>query len=184
MNFLKTELEGVFIIEPQVFGDDRGYFIESYNQKKWEEAGFDLNFKQDNESSSSYGVIRGLHFQKPPYAQTKLVRVVKGEILDVAVDLRVGSPTYGKHISVILNESNKRQLLVPKGFAHGFSVLSETAIVNYKCDEFYHAEMEESIKFNDETLNIDWKIDTGDVLISDKDLKSEGFNSYSKCFSY
>ena len=160
MNIIKTDIEGVLIIEPKVFGDARGYFFESFNQKGFkEQTGVDVLFVQDNESCSSKGVVRGLHFQLPPYAQSKLVRVVEGTVLDVAVDIRKWSPTYGKHVSVELSAENKRQFFLPKGFAHGFAVLSERAVFQYKCDEYYHPEAEGAIAWDDPTLAIDWKID-------------------------
>src|SRR6185503_19410035 len=170
MNFIQTGIEDLILIEPKVFGDSRGFFFESYNEKSFVSGGINIKFVQDNQSRSSYGVIRGLHFQKSPFAQTKLVRVVNGKILDVGVDLRKGSPTYGKHYSVELSAENKRQLIIPKGFAHGFSVLSETADVLYKCDEFYHKESEGGIIYNDSTLNIDWKIPADKAIVSEKDL--------------
>jgi len=175
MNFIQTGIEDLILIEPKVFGDSRGFFFESYNEKSFVSGGINIKFVQDNQSRSSYGVIRGLHFQKSPFAQTKLVRVVNGKILDVGVDLRKGSPTYGKHYSVELSAENKRQLLIPKGFAHGFSVLSETADVLYKCDEFYHKESEGGIIYNDSTLNIDWKIPADKAIVSEKDLLQPTF---------
>lgn len=168
----KTDIEGVLIIEPKVFGDARGYFLESFNAKEFaEKTGLNINFVQDNESMSSYGVMRGLHFQIPPYTQSKLVRCVKGAVLDVAVDIRKGSPTYGKHVAVELTEDNHRQFFVPRGFAHGFAVLSETAVFQYKCDEFYHPEVDGGISILDNSLGIDWKIPTEKALLSDKDTK-------------
>lgn len=168
----KTDIEGVLIIEPKVFGDARGYFLESFNAKEFaENTGLNINFVQDNESMSSYGVMRGLHFQIPPYTQSKLVRCVKGAVLDVAVDIRKGSPTYGKHVAVELTEDNHRQFFVPRGFAHGFAVLSETAVFQYKCDEFYHPEVDGGISILDNSLGIDWKIPTEKALLSDKDTK-------------
>lgn len=168
----KTDIEGVLTIEPKVFGDARGYFLESFNAKEFaEKTGLNINFVQDNESMSSYGVMRGLHFQIPPYTQSKLVRCVKGAVLDVAVDIRKGSPTYGKHVAVELTEDNHRQFFVPRGFAHGFAVLSETAVFQYKCDEFYHPEVDGGISILDDSLGIDWKIPTEKALLSDKDTK-------------
>ncbi len=168
----KTDIEGVLIIEPKVFGDARGYFLESYNAKEFsEKTGLNITFVQDNESMSSYGVMRGLHFQNPPYTQSKLVRCVKGAVLDVAVDIRKGSPTYGKHVAVELNEDNHRQFFIPKGFAHGFAVLSETAVFQYKCDEFYHPEADGGISILDDSLGIDWKIPIEKALLSEKDTK-------------
>ena len=168
----KTDIEGVLIIEPKVFGDARGYFLESFNAKEFaEKTGLNINFVQDNESMSSYGVMRGLHFQNPPYTQSKLVRCVKGAVLDVAIDIRKGSPTYGMHVAVELTEDNHRQFFVPRGFAHGFAVLSETAVFQYKCDEFYHPEADGGICILDDSLGIDWKIPTDKALLSDKDTK-------------
>ena len=172
INVIKTDIERVLIIEPKVFGDARGYFLESFNAKEFaEKTGLNINFVQDNESMSSYGVMRGLHFQNPPYTQSKLVRCVKGAVLDVAVDIRKGSPTYGKHVSVELTEDNHRQFFVPRGFAHGFAVLSETAVFQYKCDNFYAPQADGGISILDESLGIDWKIPTDKALLSDKDTK-------------
>lgn len=201
MNVIKTPIDGVLIIEPKVFGDKRGYFFESFSQREFDEKvepilGHTINFVQDNESMSSYGVMRGMHFQRPPYSQSKLVRCVKGAVLDVAVDIRKGSPTYGKHVECLLcgrDEEGERianefkdtlpsyfshltsavglQFFVPRGFAHGFAVLSETAIFQYKCDEFYHPEADGGISILDSSLGIDWKIPTQKVLLSDKDTK-------------
>ena len=169
---IKTNIEGVLIIEPKVFGDARGYFLESFNAKEFaEKTGLNINFVQDNESMSSYGVMRGLHFQRPPFTQSKLVRCVKGAVLDVAVDIRKGSPTYGQHVAVELTEDNHRQFFVPRGFAHGFAVLSETAVFQYKCDEFYHPEADGGISILDDSLGIDWKIPTDKANLSDKDTK-------------
>lgn len=168
----KTDIDGVFIIEPKVFGDARGYFLESFNAREFaEKTGLNINFVQDNESMSSYGVMRGLHFQNPPYTQSKLVRCVKGAVLDVAVDIRKGSPTYGKHVAVELTEDNHRQFFVPRGFAHGFAVLSETAVFQYKCDNFYAPQADGGISILDESLGIDWKIPTDKALLSEKDTK-------------
>ncbi|MGL5789884.1 MAG: dTDP-4-dehydrorhamnose 3,5-epimerase [Bacteroidales bacterium] len=169
MEVIKTDIEGLVIIEPRVFGDDRGYFFESFSQKHFEEKVCKATFIQDNESKSSYGVLRGLHFQKPPYCQSKLVRVVKGKVLDVAVDIRKGSPTFGKYVAVELSEENKRQFFVPRGFAHGFVVLSDEAIFQYKCDNYYSPESEGSVAWNDPTINIDWQIDLQDMKLSYKD---------------
>lgn len=177
----KTEIEGVLIIEPKVFGDARGYFLESFNAKEFaEKTGLNINFVQDNESMSSYGVMRGLHFQRPPFTQSKLVRCVKGAVLDVAVDIRKGSPTYGKHVAVELTEDNHRQFFVPRGFAHGFAVLSETAVFQYKCDNFYAPQADGGISILDNSLGIDWKIPTDKALLSEKDTKHsllKGFDS-------
>jgi len=169
MKAIETYLKDLYIIEPDVFFDSRGYFFESYNQKKFFELNLNYKFIQDNQSKSSYGVIRGLHYQLEPYAQTKLVRVIVGKIFDVAVDIRKNSPTYGKWFGVELSDENNLQLLIPKGFAHGFSVLSDYAIVLYKCDEFYNKESERGIIFNDPELNIDWKIPQDKIIVSLKD---------------
>jgi len=170
MPFHKTEIPGLLIFEPKVFDDPRGYFFESYNENIFKEAGIDLRWVQDNQSSSAYGVIRGLHYQANPHAQVKLVRVLSGKILDVVVDIRKGSPAFGKHFSIELSAENKKQLFIPHGFAHGFSVLSEKAEVLYKCDGFYNKESEGGIHYNDPSLNIDWKIPAGKEIVSDKDL--------------
>lgn len=172
MNVIKTDIEGVLIIEPNVFGDSRGYFFESFNANEFKEkTGLDITFVQDNESMSTYGVMRGLHFQYPPYTQSKIVRCVKGNVLDVAVDIRKGSPTYGKYVSCELTEDNHRQFFIPKGFAHGFAVLSGTAVFQYKCDEFYHPEADGGISILDSSLRIDWHISTDKVILSEKDTK-------------
>ena len=192
MEIIKTAIDGILIIEPKVFGDERGYFFESFSQRDFDEKiipilGHKINFVQDNESMSSYGVMRGLHFQRPPFTQSKLVRCVKGAVLDVAVDIRKGSPTYGQHVSVILAGADMvgtppsfgdgwkgaalRQFFVPKGFAHGFAVLSETAVFQYKCDEFYHSEADGGISILDDSLGIDWHIPTDKALLSEKDTK-------------
>ena len=172
MKVIKTKLEGVVIIEPQVFFDDRGYFFESFSQQRFNEQVAPITFVQDNESKSSYGVLRGLHFQKPPFAQSKLVRVVKGKVLDVAVDLRKGSPTFGQYESVVLSEENKRQFFIPQGFAHGFAVLSEEAIFQYKCDNYYAPQSEGSVRWNDPTTAIDWQLPEKDIILSAKDEKA------------
>jgi len=172
MKVIKTKLEGVVIIEPQVFFDDRGYFFESFSQQRFNEQVAPITFVQDNESKSSYGVLRGLHFQKPPFAQSKLVRVVKGKVLDVAVDLRKGSPTFGQYESVVLSEENKRQFFIPQGFAHGFAVLSEEAIFQYKCDNYYAPQSEGSVCWNDPTIAIDWQLPEKDIILSAKDEKA------------
>ncbi|WP_308920116.1 dTDP-4-dehydrorhamnose 3,5-epimerase [Bacteroides fragilis] len=169
MNIIKTAIEGLVIIEPRLFQDGRGYFFESFNQIEFETKVCKTTFVQDNESKSNYGVIRGLHFQKPPFAQSKLVRVVKGAVLDVAVDIRKDSPTFGNYVSVELTEDNHRQFFIPRGFAHGFSVLSEDAIFQYKCDNFYHSECEGKIAWNDMDLNISWRIPLEDIVLSSKD---------------
>ena len=177
MNVVKTAIEGVVIIEPYVFKDSRGYFFESFSQREFDEKvaipqyGKSIIFVQDNESMSSYGVMRGLHFQVPPFTQSKLVRCVKGSVLDVAVDIRNDSPTFGQHVAVELTEENHRQFFVPRGFAHGFVVLSETAVFQYKCDEFYHPEADGGINIQDETLGIDWQIKMEEALLSEKDTK-------------
>ena len=171
MNIITSEIEGLLILEPKVFGDERGYFFESFSQREFEEKVCKTVFVQDNESKSGYGVLRGLHFQKTPFEQAKLVRVVKGKVLDVAVDIREDSPTFGKHVSVELSEENKRQMFVPRGFAHGFAVLSEEAIFQYKCDNYYMPQAEGGILWNDPVLNIDWKIPMEDVILSEKDKK-------------
>ena len=171
MNVIQTEIQGLVIIEPRIFGDSRGYFFESFSERNFKELVADVDFVQDNESKSSYGVVRGLHFQKPPYTQSKLVRVVKGRVLDVAVDLRKGSPTYGKHVAVELTEDNHRQFFVPRGFAHGFAVLSEEAIFQYKCDNYYAPQSEGAVAWNDPDLGIDWGLPVEDAILSEKDLK-------------
>ena len=169
MKIIETPIPGLLIIEPQVFADQRGYFLESYNQQKLEEAGISTIFVQDNESKSGKGVIRGLHYQLAPYAQTKLVRVIKGRVYDVAVDCRNGSPTFGQAFGLELSEENKLQFFIPQGFAHGFSVLSETAVFSYKCDAFYNPEVDRGIRYNDPALKINWEIDTSEAIVSDKD---------------
>ena len=176
MQVIQTAIPGVLIIEPRVFNDARGYFFESFSQREFDEKvspiiGHAIHFVQDNESMSSYGVMRGLHYQKMPYTQTKLVRCVRGSVLDVAVDIRRGSPTFGQHVAVELTEENHRQFFVPRGFAHGFAVLSETAIFQYKCDEFYHPEADAGINIKDDTLGIDWRIPTAEAILSEKDLR-------------
>ncbi len=182
MNIIKTEINGLFIVEPRVFRDSRGYFFESFNQREFAEKVAPVNFVQDNESKSSYGVVRGLHFQKPPYDQAKLVRVVSGKVLDVAVDLRSGSPTYGKYCSVELSGDNQRQFFIPKGFAHGFSVLSEEVVFQYKCDNFYTPGSEGSVLWDDPDIGIDWGIPYEDVILSEKDRKSPLFKDLEKIF--
>lgn len=170
MKVLTTAIDGVFIIEPRVFGDSRGYFFESYNTYDFKaQTGLEINFVQDNESSSHYGVVRGLHFQLPPFTQSKLLRCVSGRVLDVAVDIRKNSPTYGKYVTCELTEENHRQFFVPKGFAHGFCVLSENAIFQYKCDEFYHPEAEGAIAWNDPDIKIPWPINADEIELSEKD---------------
>ena len=171
MEVVETNIEGVIIIEPRIFKDDRGYFFESFSQREFEEKVCKTTFVQDNESKSGYGVLRGLHFQKPPFAQSKLVRVIKGAVLDVAVDIRKGSPTFGQYVSVELTGDNHRQFFIPRGFAHGFSVLSEEVIFQYKCDNFYSPQSEGAIDWNDPDLNIDWRIPVEEVILSEKDSK-------------
>ena len=184
MEVIKTDIEGVVIIEPKVIKDSRGYFFESFSQREFEEKVHKINFVQDNESMSSYGVIRGLHFQSPPFSQSKLVRCVKGKVLDVAVDIRKGSPTYGHHVAVELSEDNHRQLFIPRGFAHGFAVLSETAIFQYKCDNFYAPMADAGISINDASLGIDWQIPIEQVLMSEKDTKHICLKDFDSPFEY
>lgn len=169
MPFIETGFPGLLVFEPKIFDDNRGYFFESYNRNLFTNEGIEINFVQDNQARSSFGVVRGLHFQKDPYAQTKLIRVLNGEIIDAVVDIRKNSPTYGHAYSILLSAENKKQLLVPKGFAHGYSVISATAEVFYKCDEFYHKETEDGISWNDPSLNIDWGIPADKMIISQKD---------------
>ena len=169
MEIKKTRIPGVVIIEPRLFKDDRGYFFESFSERDFNTQVREIHFVQDNESKSSYGVLRGLHFQKPPYAQSKLVRVIKGAVLDVAVDIRKGSPTFGQHIAVELTEENHRQFFIPRGFAHGFSVLTDEVIFQYKCDNFYAPQSEGALAWDDPELGIDWKIPTDKVILSEKD---------------
>lgn len=176
MNVIETPLKGALIIEPRIFEDARGYFFESFSQREFDRLvspilGHDVRFVQDNESMSSYGVMRGLHFQRPPFTQSKLVRCVRGAVLDVAVDIRKDSPTYGQHVAVELTEQNHRQFFISKGFAHGFAVLSETAVFQYKCDEFYHPEADGGISILDDSLGIDWRIPAEKALLSEKDTK-------------
>ena len=178
MPFTKTEFPGLLIFEPAVYQDDRGYFFESYNEQTWTKEGIDIHFVQDNQSFSHYGVIRGLHYQLDPHPQTKLVRVLLGKILDVAVDIRKGSPTFGKWTSIELSAENKKQFLLPRGFAHGFSVLSETAVVSYKCDGFYDKASEGGIRYDSPELNIDWKVPTDKHIVSGKDLE---LPTYANC---
>ena len=190
MEVIKTGIEGPVIIEPRIFGDARGYFFESFSQREFDEKvaipqyGKPIIFVQDNESMSSYGVMRGLHFQRPPFTQSKLVRCVKGKVLDVAVDIRKGSPTYGQHVTVELTEDNHRQFFVPRGFAHGFVVLSETAVFQYKCDEFYAPQADGGISINDDSLGIDWKIPTENALLSEKDTKHVLLKDFDSPFIY
>ena len=169
MEVIKTDIEGVVIIEPRIFRDDRGYFFESFSQREFQEKVCNTVFVQDNESKSSYGVLRGLHFQKPPYAQSKLVRVIKGAVLDVAVDIRKGSPTFGQHVVVELTEDNHRQFFIPRGFAHGFSVLTDEVIFQYKCDNFYAPQSEGALAWDDPVPGIDWRLPAEKVILSEKD---------------
>ena len=185
MEIIKTNIEGVFIIEPRVFGDSRGYFFESFNAREFKEkTGLDFNIVQDNESMSTYGVMRGLHFQRPPFTQSKLVRCVRGKVLDVAVDIRKGSPTYGQHVAVELTEDNHRQVFIPKGFAHGFVVLSQTAVFQYKCDNFYAPQADGGVSILDESLGIDWRIPTDKALLSDKDTRHPLLKDFETPFTY
>ncbi|MBO5866277.1 MAG: dTDP-4-dehydrorhamnose 3,5-epimerase [Bacteroidaceae bacterium] len=184
MDVIKTEIEGVVIIEPRIFKDDRGYFYESFSQREFEEKVCKTIFVQDNQSKSSYGVLRGLHFQKPPYCQSKLVRCIKGAVLDVAVDIRKGSPTFGKYVAVELSEDNHRQFFVPRGFAHGFAVLTDEAVFQYKCDNFYNKESEGSVAWNDPLLAIDWRIPAENVLLSEKDKLSKTIKDADYLFDY
>lgn len=176
MKFIRTAIPDIIICEPNVFGDDRGYFVETFREDKlWEFLGYKISFCQDNESKSSYGVLRGLHYQLPPFSQTKLVRVIKGRVLDVAVDIRKGSKTFGQHVTVELTEENKKQVLVPRGFAHGFVVLSEEAIFAYKVDNYYSPECDRGIAFDDKLLGIDWKLPRQQMQLSAKDIKQPPF---------
>ena len=184
MPFTKTPIPDLLVFEPAVYGDDRGYFFESYNKQNFIKEGIAFDFVQDNQARSVYGVVRGLHFQQNPHAQTKLIRALEGTILDVVVDLRKNSPAYGNSFSIELSAQNKKQLLVPKGFAHGYSVLSETAEVFYKCDDFYHKELEGGLAFNDPALQIDWKIPAGKMILSAKDTQHAGLSGCQHNFVY
>ena len=184
MEVINTAIDGVVIIEPKVFKDQRGYFFESFSQREFEAKVRKINFVQDNESMSSYGVMRGLHFQRPPYTQSKLVRCVRGKVLDVAVDIRKGSPTYGQHVAVELSEDNHRQFFVPRGFAHGFAVLTDTAVFQYKCDNFYAPQADGGISIKDESLGIDWKIPTDKAILSEKDTLHSCLKDFDSPFSY
>ena len=184
MKFIKTKISDVYIIEPSVFGDNRGYFLESFNLEKFEENVYPIKFVQDNESKSSKGVLRGLHFQKPPYEQAKLLRCIEGKVIDVAVDIRKGSPTYGKHLAVELSGENKRQLFVPRGFAHGFLVLSESATFAYKVDNSYAPEYDSGIKFDDIDLNINWGLTKNEVQLSAKDKNLSTFRDLNSPFNF
>lgn len=183
MNVIKTEIEGVVIIEPRIFTDARGYFFESFSERDFCKEVREVRFVQDNESKSSYGVMRGLHFQRPPFTQSKLVRVIKGAVLDVAVDIRKGSPTYGKHVAVELTEDNHRQFFVPRGFAHGFAVLSDEAVFQYKCDNFYAPEADGGISILDESLGIDWRIPMDKAILSEKDTKHSLLKDFDSPFN-
>jgi dTDP-4-dehydrorhamnose 3,5-epimerase len=183
MKLVNTSIEGLVIIEPIVFRDSRGYFLESYNKKKFEEAIGKISFVQDNESKSSKGVLRGLHFQKPPYAQAKLVRCIEGKVLDIAVDIRKGSDTYGEHVAVELSAENKKQVFIPRGFAHGYLVLSESAIFVYKVDNSYEPEYDAGIRWDDPTLNIQWGVNESEVLVSEKDAKLPFFLEFETPFT-
>lgn len=182
MNVIKTDIEGVVVIEPRVFDDARGYFFESYSKRRFDEVVRPIEFVQDNESMSTRGVIRGLHFQRPPFSQSKLVRCVRGAVLDVVVDIRRGSPTYGRHVAVELTGENRRQLFVPRGFAHGFAVLSDEAVFQYKCDNYYHPESEGGISIADHSLGIDWRIDPAEAILSEKDLHNPMFSDFESPF--
>lgn len=184
MEIKKTRIPGVVIIEPRLFKDDRGYFFESFSERDFNTQVREIHFVQDNESKSSYGVLRGLHFQKPPYAQSKLVRVIKGAVLDVAVDIRKGSPTFGQHIAVELTEENHRQFFIPRGFAHGFSVLTDEVIFQYKCDNFYAPQSEGALAWDDPELGIDWKIPTDKVILSEKDKHHPQLKDAEWVFDY
>jgi len=184
MNISETGLKGLIIIEPRVFNDSRGYFFESYNQERFTEAGIEFRPVQDNESKSTLGVIRGLHYQLNPQAQSKLIRVVQGSIFDVALDIRKGSPTFGKWFGIELDSETKKQLFIPRGFAHGFSVLSETAVIQYKCDNLYNPQLERGINLNDPVINIDWKLNNLPPVISDKDLRNPAFERAEYNFNY
>lgn len=183
MKVIPTDIEGVVILEPRVFADSRGYFFESYNKRQFDENVAPIDFVQDNESSSTRGVMRGLHFQRPPHAQAKLVRCVRGQVLDVAVDIRKGSPTYGRHVSCLLTEENHRQFFIPRGFAHGFAVLSEVAVFQYKCDNYYCPEADGGISILDPSLGIDWGIAAAEAILSDKDRRHPLLAEFDSPFS-
>lgn len=182
MNYIQTEIDGVWIIEPKIFSDPRGYFMEAFKQQEFDATIGQINFIQDNESKSSFGTLRGLHYQKGDYCQAKLVRVIKGEVLDVAVDLRKSSPTFGKHISVLLSDDNKRQLFIPRGFAHGFSVLTDEVIFQYKCDNFYAPQSEGALAWDDPDLGIDWRVPANEIVLSEKDKYHERLRDASWLF--
>ena len=184
MEVIKTKIEGIVIIEPRIFKDARGYFYESFSQKEFDEKVMPIRFVQDNESMSTYGVMRGLHFQRPPFTQSKLVRCCRGAILDIAVDIRKGSPTYGQHVAIELTEENHRQLFIPRGFAHGFAVLSDVAVLQYKCDNFYAPHADAGIQLRDKDLGIDWKIPTENAILSEKDIKHPYLKDFDSPFDY
>ena len=184
MNFIKTDIEGVYILEPRIFNDARGYFFESFSQREFEENVGPVTFVQDNESMSTRGVMRGLHFQRPPFTQAKLVRCVRGAVLDVAVDLRRNSPTYGRHVAVELTDENHRQLFVPRGFAHGFAVLSDVAVFQYKCDNYYAPQADGGISIADTSLGIDWRVDPSQAILSDKDTRHPLLCDFDSPFRY
>ena len=184
MEVIKTAIEGVVIIEPRVFKDSRGYFFESYSKREFDEKVRPVDFVQDNESMSARGVMRGLHFQRPPFSQSKLVRCVRGRVLDVAVDIRKGSPTYGRHVAVELSEENHRQIFIPRGFAHGFAVLSDVAVFQYKCDDYYHPEAEGGISIADGSLGIDWQLDPSEAILSEKDLRHAPLKDFDSPFDF
>ena len=184
MKAIKTEIPGVVLLEPEVFGDARGYFMERFSQRRFDEQVGPVRFVQDNESKSRYGVVRGLHFQKGEYAQAKLVSVVRGRVLDVAVDIRRGSPTFGRHVAALLDGENKRQLFIPRGFAHGFAVLSEEALFQYKCDNYYAPQSEGAIAWNDPQIDIDWRIDPANVILSEKDSRHPRLDEAPELFDY
>ena len=184
MEVIKTKIEGIVIIEPRIFKDARGYFYESFSQKEFDEKVMPIRFVQDNESMSTYGVMRGLHFQRPPFTQSKLVRCCRGAILDIAVDIRKGSPTYGQHVAIELTEENHRQLFIPRGFAHGFAVLSDVAVLQYKCDNFYAPQADAGIQLRDKDLGIDWKIPTENAILSEKDIKHPCLKDFDSPFDY
>lgn len=184
MEVIKTGIEGVLILEPRIFRDERGYFFESFSQREFDEKVGHVDFVQDNESMSSYGVMRGLHFQQPPFTQSKLVRCVSGRVLDVAVDIRCGSPTYGHHVAVELTAENHRQFFIPKGLAHGFAVLSETAVFQYKCDNFYHPEADDGINILDRNLGIDWRIPVEQAILSEKDTRHSMLRDFDSPFTF
>lgn len=184
MEVIKTKIEGIVIIEPRIFKDARGYFYESFSQKEFDEKVMPIRFVQDNESMSTYGVMRGLHFQRPPFTQSKLVRCCRGAILDIAIDIRKGSPTYGRHVAIELTEKNHRQLFIPRGFAHGFAVLSDVAVLQYKCDNFYAPQADAGIQLRDKDLGIDWKIPTENAILSEKDIKHPYLKDFDSPFDY